>query len=164
MKLNINEAIMKLEQGEVIGLETDTIIGLASEIDYQQKLYEIKNRPLAKKIIYFIYDIKQIPGLDQTDIELIQSYWPGNNTIIIDDQGYRIPNHADVIALLKQLNQPLAVTSANLSGEEHVKNFDEFMCVFPNLDYFTTGLDLSTNRASNIFLYDKVNKTFTQIR
>ena len=49
--INIDEAVKQLNQGNVVGIPTDTVYGLATTIDNIDKLYEIKHRDSNKKII-----------------------------------------------------------------------------------------------------------------
>ncbi len=162
--INIDEAVKQLNKGNVVGIPTDTVYGLAATIDNIGKLYEIKHRDNNKKIIYLIDDINKIDNLKKEDIELISTYWPGNNSIIIDDQGYRIPKHQDVIELIKQLGKPIAVTSANISGQEVVKTQKEFSEVFVDIDLLKDNINNMSFKASNVYRYHKDSKEFEQLR
>lgn len=162
--INIDEAVKQLNLGNVVGIPTDTVYGLATTIDNINKLYDIKHRDSNKKIIYLIDDINKIDNLEKEDIEVISNYWPGNNSIVIDDQGYRIPDHQDVIELIKQLGKPIAVTSANISGQEVVKTVKEFSEVFNDIDLLKDNINNMSFKASNVYRYHKDSKGFEQLR
>lgn len=48
--INIDEAVKQLNQGNVVGIPTDTVYGLAATIDNIGKLYEIKHRDNNKRL------------------------------------------------------------------------------------------------------------------
>ena len=165
MLTSIREAALRLNKNEVIGIYTDTIIGICCLEENQELLYKIKKRDLNKKFIRFIYDIKFIPNLTDSDKKKISKFWPGNNTIIIDNIGYRIPGHKKTIELLKEIDKPLVVTSANISGFSVVENETEFKEKFNKLKLLIDYKDQKyTNQASNILIYDKINQEFKKIR
>ena len=126
-----------LLQGEVIALPTDTVYGVAAlalNAEAVAKLYRVKDRPLDKPIPVFVPSIADLPhvcqGLRPDVSSWLKAYWPGGLTAILPASpalpgivtnngptvAVRIPNHALVLALLTRLKQPLAATSANLSG------------------------------------------------
>lgn len=131
-------AAQLLRQGEVIALPTDTIYGvgaLAFNAGAVAKIYDVKKRPADKAIPVFVASVdalKQVCGDISPDILLLlEEYWPGALTVILpaspalpgvvtnygDTIAVRIPNHPVVLNLLALLKEPLAVTSANLSGQ-----------------------------------------------
>ena len=131
-------AIEHLNRGEVIALPTDTVYGvgcLAFNAQAVAEIYRVKERPADKPIPVFVASLDAL-GQVCTDVPpgalpLLKKYWPGGLTAvlpahpdlpgIVTNNGptvaVRIPNHPAVLALLKELKQPLAVTSANLSGQ-----------------------------------------------
>ncbi len=63
-------------------------------------------------------------------VKLLEKYWPGPLTVVFntsslgqwttggkDTLAIRIPDHPVTLAILKKMGQPLAVTSANRSGQ-----------------------------------------------
>jgi L-threonylcarbamoyladenylate synthase len=129
-------AIDVLTDGGMVAFPTDTVYGLgALAFDEQavSKISDVKGRSLGKAIPVFISDINQLnriaAGVSLNCEKLALRFWPGPLTIVLprnalvpdavtplDTVGVRIPNFAPTIELLK-LTGPLAVTSANLSGQ-----------------------------------------------
>ncbi len=126
-----------LRQGEVIALPTDTVYGvgaLAFNAGAVAKIYAVKERSADKAIPVFVAsvdDLEQVCSDVSPDVlPLLEQYWPGALTVILPasprlpgvvvNYGHtvavRIPNHPVVLNLLALLKEPLAVTSANLSG------------------------------------------------
>lgn len=122
MKINEKEAIIQLKDNKVIGLYTDTVMGIGCFYENIDNLYQLKKRDKNKKIIALIYSVEQIPNLDEKIKNKIIKYWPGPVTFIYNDQGYRIPNNKKLLKLLEKIKKPLFVTSANISGEKECIN------------------------------------------
>lgn len=133
----IAQAVTILRRGAVIVLPTDTVYGIGAMAFNAQavaQIFTIKNRPPQKAIPIFIPSIDGLPQICHTIPEmawpLLARYWPGALTVILPAQpslpgivtnhgqtvAVRMPNHPAVIALLTELGEPLAVTSANCSG------------------------------------------------
>jgi len=127
-----------LRQGEVIALPTDTVYGvgaLAFNAKAVAKIYAVKKRPANKAIPVFVASVDDLgrvcsdvpPGF----LPLLKAHWPGALTVILpaspglpgvvtnygNTVAVRIPKHPVVLNLLALLKAPLAVTSANLSGQ-----------------------------------------------
>ncbi len=159
----INKAMKHLNNGEVIGVYTDTIMGLATLPQYQDKIYQLKKRDYHKKIIYLISDVTMIPNLSKTQQCELKALWPGAISIIINDQGYRIPDNPLLCALIKQIKQPLAVSSANISGLKPVGNKRSFHNYFPQIYLFNNKTKM-TKQASYIFVYNNNINNMIQLR
>jgi L-threonylcarbamoyladenylate synthase len=61
------------------------------------------------------------PACEQILGRVGRRFWPGPLTLVVLVQGrwlgYRVPDHSVALALLRAVGEPLAVTSANRSGE-----------------------------------------------
>ena len=110
--------------------------------DAIEKLYEIKERSQTKSIAVLLGDAEQahlvaheFPAKAR---RLAARYWPGALTIIIrkrsdlpdnltsnDLVGLRIPDHDFTRELIRRTG-PLAVTSANISGQPPARSVAEF--------------------------------------
>jgi L-threonylcarbamoyladenylate synthase len=134
---DINHAKSYLEQGYNIGIPTETVYGLAANAldkNAVAKIFEIKNRPTFDPLIVHcatIYEIeKYIIDFPKPLQDLANTFMPGALTLLLpknekipsivcaglDKIAFRIPNHPITLALLKELNFPLAAPSANPFG------------------------------------------------
>ena len=112
-----------LNAGGVAVIPTDTVYGLAAHPafpDAVERLYSIKGRDGRKKIALLAADAAaveafgfRLPGKAQ---ELAAKYWPGALTLVIGEEGFRVPDHGWTRRLLAACGGVLRVTSANLSG------------------------------------------------
>jgi L-threonylcarbamoyladenylate synthase len=134
---DINLAKSFLEQGYNISIPTETVYGLAANAldkNAVAKIFEIKNRPSFDPLIVHcatIYEIKKyIIDFPKPLQDLANTFMPGALTLLLpknekipsivcaglDKVAFRIPNHPITLALLKELNFPLAAPSANPFG------------------------------------------------
>lgn len=132
----ISRATEILDQGGIVAFPTDTVYGVAAaiySIDGIKALYTAKDRDLSKAIPVLMSSAADLVKV-ATDItpvarQLAERFWPGPLTMIIPRHpslpeilgpyptiGVRVPDHPDAGALMS-VTGPLAVTSANLSGE-----------------------------------------------
>lgn len=122
---------------ELVVLPTDTVYGLACDAfshEGVQKLLEAKGRDRQSPPPVLIGNAAALDGLAQ-DIpalahKLAETFWPGALTMILKAQpsltwdlgetkgtvALRMPDHKIALALLQETG-PLAVSSANLTGE-----------------------------------------------
>lgn len=130
-------AIRVLENGGLVVFPTDTVYGvgaLAEDAHAVARIYAAKNRPRHLAIPVMVAEpnrvtavARPLPGFGS----LAHAFWPGPLTIILpktdalppmvtaggDTVALRIPDHPLALALLRTIDRPLAVTSANLSGQ-----------------------------------------------
>ena len=126
---------------EIVGIPTETVYGIGVNPNSQiavNKIFQLKERDEDKPLSILIssfYDIHKL-GVTSTIPEVVELYWPGPLTIIVETTlefsdgvgtkspnsiGIRVPDNESAIELLK-VTGPLAVTSANISGDEDVKS------------------------------------------
>lgn len=128
-------AAAALDRGEVVGVPTDTVYGLAVDPWSEpaiEALYALKGRPEHKPIGLLVASVGQAEEIaDLGPGRTLTRHWPGALTLVvrprvlipdwIGDQalrtvGIRVPDHERLRRLLDRTG-PLAVTSANRSGE-----------------------------------------------
>ena len=124
----IRQAILALRGGNVIAAPTETVYGLMAlwqSDSARQEIYRLKHRPADKRLQMLASDVETAirAGLKPNDVlqKIADAFWPGPLTVIVeavdgDTIGLRIPNHPFILKLLRVLGEPLAATSANLSG------------------------------------------------
>jgi L-threonylcarbamoyladenylate synthase len=145
---SIKRARRLLRDGEIVAFPTDTVYGVgvnAFERFAVRQLYQAKKRPKDKAIPVFI---TQIDDLNQVarDIpnkawKILLQFWPGALTVILpksphlpedvtagqDTVAVRLPAHPLCLELVLKVGHPLAVTSANISGQPAPTNADEVL-------------------------------------
>ena len=133
---SLAHALDVLSGGGLVAFPTDTVYGLgamAFDANAVSKIYMAKGRGQEKAIPILISDVDQIhrvsSGVTEYAVKLGKKFWPGPLTIVVPRHptipdvvsplktvGVRIPN-LNVTRELLRLTGPLAVTSANLSGQ-----------------------------------------------
>ena len=129
-------ALEILKGGGLIAFPTDTVYGmgaLAFDGAAVESIYIAKDRPAEKAIPVLIGDADDLAkvSLDVPEIamKLAARFWPGPLTLVVPKHpdlpeavsaaptvGVRVPDHPVAQALLRAAG-PMAVTSANLSGQ-----------------------------------------------
>lgn len=132
----VREAAECLARGGLLILPTDTVYGLAADPRVpgaEDRLYEAKRRPAEKAIPRLASDARQVSGsgavLGGKGRRLAERYWPGPLTLVLavpgGTCGFRVPDHATCLAVLRAVGAPLAVTSANLSGAPEARTAED---------------------------------------
>lgn len=137
-KEDLAEIVEILNHEGVVAFPTDTVFGVGvrcDQIKAIEKLKAAKGRPDDKPFPMMCSSLKQIKKVavvSERDEKIIQSFMPGALTMIfkkresVDPQitngfdtiAIRMPDDPFVLELLDQMDVPLLVTSANLSGYE----------------------------------------------
>ncbi|MCD8219108.1 MAG: threonylcarbamoyl-AMP synthase [Ruminococcus sp.] len=131
------DAAKLLREGQVVGIPTETVYGLAADACNEeaiQQIFSAKGRPADNPLIVHIAKTQQlaeiaasVPSLAQ---KLANAFWPGPLTMILpkhhqiptitsgglDTVGVRMPSHPAARALILLSGVPLAAPSANRSG------------------------------------------------
>lgn len=136
----ITVAVECLRQGDIIGVPTDTVYGLAADPWHSgasDRLFLVKGRPRSVELPLFVSGAEQArelsAGLPEVAERLMESFWPGSLTIVVprrpdvaadlgeDDEtiGLRCPDHPVPLALCREFG-PYATTSANRHGQPPV--------------------------------------------
>lgn len=147
-------------------VSTDTICGIGTFVANSNLvgLYKLKNRDINKKIIILGGSKEQIKkyALDNHIVwskqaeEMASKFWPGNTTLIISDQGFRVPNCSGLQNFLLQ-NGLAYVTSANVSGEKPL-NFEAAKEYFEQIEHHYDFCQTPTQKASTIIDVDNGRK------
>lgn len=133
----IEEAVEVLREGGLVAFPTETVYGLGADSlnkEAVKKIYIVKGRPPDNPLILHISSLeeleevaKDIPSLVY---ELASKVWPGPVTFILKKSdlvlsevtaglstvAVRCPAHPVALSLIKNLGNPIAAPSANLSG------------------------------------------------
>jgi len=132
----IPRALAVLRGGGLVAFPTDTVYGLgalAFDAAAIEKIYAAKGRSTEKAIPILLgdaADLEQITAqVSEMALRLAGRFWPGPLTLVVPKHpslpeavsstptvGVRVPDHPVARALLRAAG-PMAVTSANLSGQ-----------------------------------------------
>ncbi len=140
----IQTALEILRSGGIVAFPTDTVYGLGAPAfnnDAIESIYTAKQRPIEKAIPILIGDLddldKVADDIPNMALRFASRFWPGPLTCIVPKKqtlplavsatstvAVRIPDHPDARALLRAAG-PMAVTSANISGQPSPTTADE---------------------------------------
>jgi L-threonylcarbamoyladenylate synthase len=132
----LSRAVEFLRSGGLVAFPTDTVYGvgaLAFDGEAVESIYPAKDRPKEKAIPVLIGDVddlaKVCAEVPEVALKLAARFWPGPLTLVVKKNpnlpeavsasptvGVRIPDHPVARALL-HIAGPMAVTSANISGQ-----------------------------------------------
>lgn len=116
---------------------TDTVLGLGGRVseDTKKLIFEIKKRDPNKKLIILVASIEQARKFsewNQKAEELAKKYWPGAMTIVVNNQGFRMPNQLKLLEYL-EYNGPIYMTSCNISNEPVCDSIEKAKKIFPEI-------------------------------
>ena len=165
----IDELAEILKRDGVISVPTDTVYGVCARMNSvkaHDKLVIVKKRPETKLFPVMCADeeqIKSIAIVDEKAEKLIRAFMPGPITLILKKNS-QIPDYVSnggtTIAvrmatskaledLIRKINSPIFMSSANQSGEPTCTNLDEIEKACPLLDGMMEG-SVSFGQASTI--------------
>ena len=134
---DISVAAKWLIEGEVVGIPTETVYGLAGNALNEEsvlRIFEVKNRPHFDPLIVHVGSVEEIQtytaGIPDKLLELARMYMPGPLTLLLEKKdiipdlvtsgsarvAIRVPAHPMTRALLDMLDFPIAAPSANPFG------------------------------------------------
>jgi L-threonylcarbamoyladenylate synthase len=135
-------------RGGLIAFPTDTVYGVGADAgnpEAVRRLFEAKRRPPDKALPVLVPGREGVilcaRDVPEVAWRLMDAFWPGPLTIVLrrteavcrqtavgaDTVGLRMPNHPTALQVLRAVEGPLAVTSANLSGEENTVSSTEVL-------------------------------------
>ena len=145
-----------LTSGGVAVVPTDTLFGIAVSplhAPSPQVLYEIKGRPSDKPVAWLVSNQRDLETYGEGVADYARcfadAFWPGALTLIVNASnrvpqayqsqagtiGLRMPDDALVRVIADEVGCPLAVTSANLSGQSDPRRFvDIDPAIFARVD------------------------------
>lgn len=134
---DIAHAAAVIRMGGVVGIPTETVYGLGANAFNEKavlEIFRIKNRPFFDPLIVHIHSAavleRYVTGVDPLIRKLTRAFWPGPLTVLLPRQycipdlvtsgnplvAIRVPDHPLTLALLKELDLPVAAPSANPFG------------------------------------------------
>jgi len=130
-------AVQLLEKGELVGVPTETVYGLAGRFDREatlRQIFTVKARPFFDPLIVHVADVAQAKSLTSEWPEIFDhltaAFWPGPLTLVapknnsvsslitsgLPSVALRCPRHPMTEEILRDLKVPFAAPSANLFG------------------------------------------------
>jgi len=135
---NLSKAINFLKKKDLVGVPTETVYGLAGNAyssEVVKKIYSFKERPFKNPLIIHYYSLQQLKNdveLNDSFFKLYKKFSPGPITFILKKKknsllsniatakletvAVRFPKNRTLVRMLKSLNFPLAIPSANKSS------------------------------------------------
>ena len=150
MKSLFDLAKKALNNHQVIAFPTETVFGLGVYYD-DESAYElmnkIKRRREDKPYTLMLYDVDEINKyayINKDVLTALKKFMPGPLTLLLKSKdnvpgyvthntgiiGVRIPENKEALDLLKYLEKPLLVPSANRAGEKPAMNDEEVKQIF----------------------------------
>ena len=163
-----------LANGGTIIYPTETLYGLggiSTDEQCYRSILRIKKRPPAKPFPVLVRDINMLNEyaiVDDIANILIDNFWPGPLTLILNIRknvfpdiadtsnsagtvGFRISSNLFVKKLFKLIDKPIISTSANISGDENIYTFEDLKAVFAGkVDLIINSGTISASKGSTI--------------
>jgi L-threonylcarbamoyladenylate synthase len=136
---NLSKAVDYLKKKQLIGVPTETVYGLAGNAystKAVKKIYLLKNRPLKNPLIIHYFNLDQLRKdveLNADFYKLYKKFCPGPITFVLKKKknsllaavatanlktvAVRLPENKTIRRILRVLNFPLAIPSANKSTQ-----------------------------------------------
>lgn len=151
--------IKVLKNNGVVVMPTDTIYGIvgkALEKNTVERIYDIKKRSPKKLCIILIGDIKELKKfgiiLLKEKREILENYWPGPVSVVLDHLAFRLPSPKSLRNLLLETG-PLIAPSANPEALPPSKNIHEAKGYFKDLvDLYIDGGEIEAKASKLIKL------------
>ncbi len=133
----LEAALHAIEDNQVIAAPTETVYGLMARWESpiaREEIYRLKHRPATKRLQMLVASVDDLKNYHLKNADWIEAiakrFWPGPLTLVVETRdgetiGVRIPQHPFVLELIKRLGEPLAATSANLSGQTPAATADD---------------------------------------
>ncbi len=157
--ISATDAAEHLSAGQIVVVPTDTTYGIAADPTRRSTIaavFDVKGRPLDKPLPLLADCPQSLDGIavwDSPTRKVFEAFWPGPLTLVLERaDGYthdlggasasiavRVPAHAITLEILR-LTGPLAVTSANRSGDRPALSVSEARgALEPSIQHFVDG-------------------------
>ncbi len=133
---NLTRLAAALRRGEIVGVPSETVYGLAADAlsaDACARIFEAKGRPTTDPLIVHLAaarDIARVALVNDAALALASAFWPGPLTLVLPKRAevpdivtagkptvaVRVPAHPLFRRLIRASGRPLAAPSANPFG------------------------------------------------
>jgi len=153
--MGLKEDIVKvLREDGVVACPTETVFGFMARAYSEKgvkKIFEIKKRDQLKTLPVFVKDVSSalelLEKVPDYAVRLMERFWPGPMTLVgyasrkaptlcVSHEGkigIRIPDSDLILEVLREMGEPLASTSCNLSGEPPLQTSQEVREIFGDM-------------------------------
>jgi L-threonylcarbamoyladenylate synthase len=170
--MNLDQAIVLLQRGDVIVFPTETVYGLGADAlnpAAVEKVFQLKGRNPDAPIPIIVADegmlkgvVENIPPIAR---KLMEQFWPGPLTLVLQavpgtpEQllnrsggiGVRISSQPVATQLARQLGRPVTATSANPSGQQAASTIEQAQNYFAgDVEIFLDGGKLPSKIGSSV--------------
>lgn len=149
--VSLRKAVELLFEGAIVAVPTETVYGLACDALNEaavRRLYKVKHRPESKPLPLQLAEPSLLGSValevPEAAVLVMNRLCPGPLTLVFrkavtvpaittggsEKVGVRFPDHPVMQRLLRESGGPLAVPSANLSGERPAVTAQEVLGVF----------------------------------
>ena len=168
-KMDKQEIINILMTGGILAFPTDTVFGLACAMDKDaiRKVYKAKGRDFRKPLPVMCDGpemIKRIAVVNDKAEKIMDRFMPGALTMVfpkkeevddvftqgMDTIGIRVPDDEWILDLIRRMDTPIMVTSANISGNGSLLKWEDvYACMHGKINGIVTE-DAGGDQASTI--------------
>jgi L-threonylcarbamoyladenylate synthase len=155
----IAAAAEAIQGGDIVGLPTDTVYGLAADPWHSgaaDRLFRLKGRPRSVELPLFVGDVQQAlrlaTSIPASALRLMEAFWPGGLTIVLPRRaevdadlgeedatiGLRCPDHPVPLAVCRLIG-PYASTSANRHGDPPAVTAGDLAARVPGVELILDG-------------------------
>jgi protein-tyrosine phosphatase len=151
----VHRAVQTLVEGKLVAFPTETVYGIAADgcnASAVRRLLDAKGRQAGNPLTLAVKSIDEVldycPDMPVVARRIGRRGWPGPVTLVLEAKhpdglvqrlpdevraavspsgfvGFRVPDHRFILAALRLLPGPLALTSANRSGQPDAVNAEE---------------------------------------
>ena len=165
----IRKAVEHLKADHVIALPTDTLYGIACLSQSSpgiRQLYKIKARDENKPVAICVSQVNEVRKWGKVTVsdKLLEELLPGPVTLIFERStalnpelnpgtslvGIRIPDSWFIRQVVASCCEPLALTSANISGAQSTLAIEEFSDIWNQLKVVYDGGPIENNRSTRL--------------
>ncbi len=159
----VKQAVDILKKGGIVALPTETVYGLgviSNNKDAVKRLFEVKKRPKDKPFTLCFPDRERATSflsiMPPFAYRMMEVFWPGPLTIIFYSKdsekiGVRVPSNPIIQMILQELNIPVCLPSANISGQKDAVTAEEVADIFDdNIDLIVDGGSASFSKPSTV--------------
>jgi tRNA threonylcarbamoyl adenosine modification protein (Sua5/YciO/YrdC/YwlC family) len=168
-KIQVKTAVFALKKNGIIIYPTETSYGIGckiSDITSVKRIRKIKeDRKKPFSIIVSTKEMaKEYSEIDSEAEKLIDAFMPGPLTLIVPAKekillevsekaiALRISSNQIANTIVKEINEPLISTSANLTGKKPIYSFSKAVKVFgKKVDFIVNAGILPKNKPSTIY-------------